>query len=110
MKLTPNELWLAIGGMALVTFGVRYLPMLAARRMTLPPRLMDALRYVPVAVLSAIIAPAILYPNGVDLHIGLDNPRLLAGIASALIMWRSKNLLLTIVLGMGLFLLLQALI
>jgi branched-subunit amino acid transport protein len=41
----------------------------------------------------------------VDLSWG--NPYLLAGIASALIAWKSRNLLLTIVAGMSLFVLLN---
>ena len=34
----------------------------------------------------------------------LDNAYLVAGVAAALIAWRTRNLLLTIVLGMAIFL------
>jgi branched-subunit amino acid transport protein len=103
-----NE-WLLILGMALVTFGVRY-PMLAfIGRLTLPDRLVRALRYVPVAVLTAISAPAMFMPQG-TLALSLNNAYLLAGIASTVIAWRTKNLLLTILVGMGLFLALKIVI
>ena len=38
------------------------------------------------------------------LDLSLDNAYLVAGVASALIAWRTHNLLLTIVLGMAIFL------
>ena len=38
------------------------------------------------------------------LDLGIDNAYLVAAVAAALISWRTKNLLLTIVLGMAIFL------
>ena len=35
-----------------------------------------------------------------SVHIGLDNPRLLAGILAGVIAWRTRNTLLTIAAGM----------
>ena len=68
-----------------------------------------ALRYVPVAVLTAIVMPELLFRQG-RLVIGPQNAQLVAGIATALIAWRSKNLLLTIALGMAIFLTWRALV
>lgn len=98
-----NEVIL-IGGMALVTFAVRYPVLALVGRLELPPRVLNALRFVPTAVLTAIIIPAMLAP-GDKLNISHTNAYLVAGIFSALISWRTKNLLLTIVLGMAAFLL-----
>jgi branched-subunit amino acid transport protein len=94
---------LMVAGMMAVTFGVRYPVLALVSRLTLPPVVLDALKFIPPAVLTAIIIPAVLMPAG-RLEIGLDNAYLVAAVASALIAWRSKNLLLTIVLGMGIFL------
>ncbi len=94
-----NE-FLLILGMTLVTFGVRYPVLALVGRLKLPEVVLRALRFVPPAVLSAIIFPAVLYPDGVQLQLGLDNPRVLAVIIAGLVAWRSKNLLLTIVVGM----------
>jgi branched-subunit amino acid transport protein len=38
------SVWLTIAGMGLVTFGTRILPFLAVERLTVPPRVQDALR------------------------------------------------------------------
>ncbi len=100
---------LLILGMALVTFGVRY-PMLAIiGRLQLPDTALRALRYVPLAVLTAIIVPAILMPDG-DIDLRPENTYLVGGIIAALVAWRTKNLLLTIIVGMGAFLLWRAVV
>jgi branched-subunit amino acid transport protein len=101
---------LLVGGMAFVTFLVRYPVLLLVTRIPLPDRVFRALRYVPPAVLAAIVVPAILMPDGVTVDVSPTNAYLVAGIVSALIAWRTKNLLLTIVLGMLAFLLLRALL
>lgn len=103
-----NETML-LGGMMLVTFGVRY-PLLAmSDRITLPPRLMQALNYVPPAVLTAIIVPTVLLENN-SLWLAPDNPRLVGALAALGIGLWKKNLLLTILVSMGIFLLWQSLV
>ncbi len=54
-----NE-WLLIAGMAVLTFVPRYLPFALAGRLTIPPLVRSALSYVPIAVLTAIVAQASL--------------------------------------------------
>lgn len=104
-----NE-FLLILGMALVTFGVRYPVLVWVGQLRLPEGMQRALRFVPPAVLSAIIFPAVFYPDGVQLQLGLDNPRILAVILAGLVAWRSKNLLLTIIVGMVALWVLQVLL
>lgn len=104
-----NE-FVMIAGMALVTFIVRYPVLVLVGKIPLPDRVFRALRYVPPAVLAAIIVPAVLIPNGESVDISLTNSYLVAGVASALFAWRTKNLLLTIVLGMAFFLLWRVLV
>jgi branched-subunit amino acid transport protein len=94
---------LMIAGMMAVTFGVRYPVLALVSKLSLPPVVLDALKFIPPAVLTAIIVPAVLMPAG-RLDLGLDNAYLVAAVAAGLISWRSKNLLLTIVLGMAIFL------
>lgn len=101
-----NE-WAMIFGMALVTFGVRYPVLAIFSRVDLPEPIIRALRFVPVAVLTAIIVPALLFtnpkfPDQPDLSLG--NAYLVAGLVSVGIAWYSKKLLPTILLGMALFL------
>jgi len=94
-----NE-FLLIFGMFLVTFGVRYPVLALVGKLKLPEVVLRALRFVPPAVLSAIIVPAVFYPDGEQLMWGLDNPRLIAAVIAILVAWRLKNLLLTILVGM----------
>ena len=102
-----NEV-IMIVGMALATFLIRYPVMVLVGKIPLPKRVFAALRYVPPAVLTAIIVPSLLIPTGhSDYFISPKNSYLFAGVISVMIAWRIKNLLLTIVLGMAVFLILR---
>lgn len=94
-----NEL-LLIAGMALVTFGVRYPVLALVGKIQLPPTILRALKYVPPAVLAAIILPEVLFNADKQIDISLTNSYLIAAVVAVLVAWRTKNLLLTIVLGM----------
>lgn len=96
---------LLIVGMAAVTFCARYLPMAFLRRFTLPQSIQRGLAFVPPVVLTAIVIPAMFTPADNRIDLSLGNAYLWAGLASFVIAWRGKNLLLTIVAGMGVFLL-----
>ncbi len=105
--LTLNEAIL-IFGMFVVTYLARYPLLVLVGRIQLPDSLSRALRYVPVAVLTAICAPVILMPKD-TLDLRVQNAGLIAGLVAILIAWRTKNLLLTIGVGMAVFLLWRAL-
>jgi branched-subunit amino acid transport protein len=92
--------WLILASMGLVTFLLRLSMIAAIGRINLPPLVQRGLRFVPPAVLSAIIFPELLNPGG-TLDLSLANLRLLAGILAALVAWRTKNVLLTIAVGMA---------
>ncbi|MGB3787085.1 MAG: AzlD domain-containing protein [Phormidesmis sp.] len=96
-----NEV-LIIGGMAIATFAIRYIMFGASSRVVLSPTLLNALRYVPPVVLTAIVVPEVLLSEG-SLAVGLGNARLMGAIAAILVSTLTKNLLLTIVLGMATF-------
>jgi len=97
-----NSEFLLILGMMLVTFGVRY-PVLAwLSKRDLPPDVLLALEFVPVAVLSAIVVPTATIRDD-QWAISLDNPFLMATVLSIFVAWKTRNLLLTIVLGMAAF-------
>ncbi|RRJ84430.1 AzlD domain-containing protein [Aestuariirhabdus litorea] len=100
---------LLILGMVAATFPVRYTLFALAGRFQFPPAVADALRYVPPAVLTAIIVPAVLMPSG-ETWLTLDNPYLLGALIAVAVAWFSRHLLLTIVVGMCVFLLLKHLI
>ncbi len=91
--------WLVLAAGGLLTFTTRFSFIYLLGRAGVPEWLRRALRYVPPAVLTAIIFPEILLVDGA-LSVSLENFRLLAGIAAALMAWRTKNALLTVVVGM----------
>lgn len=100
-----NEVIL-IAGMFAVTFSVRYVLFAVAGRIHFPGWLNIALGFVPPAVLTAIILPAVLMPRG-ELWLSGSNPWLLAAIFSGLIAFWRRDLLTTIVAGMLFFMLLR---
>ncbi|WP_410497890.1 AzlD domain-containing protein [Chitinibacter sp. S2-10] len=87
-------------GMAAVTYGVRVVFFLPGIGERLPPALRQAMAYVPVAVLSAIIVPEVFVLHG-QIQISLLNPSLWGMLATGVVMWRSKRLLLAIGAGMA---------
>jgi branched-subunit amino acid transport protein len=97
--MTTNEVLLVLG-MALVTFGARYPVLVLVGKMPLPQPVLRALKFVPTAVLTAIIAPAVLYPRSDQLELRLSNEYLVAAVLAALVAWRTRNVLLTIIVGM----------
>jgi len=99
MNYTPLALGLIIVSMGIVTYAIRLSLIMLLGRVEVPPLMQRALRFVPPAVLSAIIFPELLRPGG-TVNLSLGNPRLLAGTLAALIAWRTKNVLLAIILGM----------
>ncbi len=102
-------LWLTLLGMGAITYAIRLSFILLWGRVAVPSWVHRALRFVPPAVLSAIIFPEILRPTG-DWNLSPTNPRLLAALIAALIAWRTRNALLTIVAGMAVLFLAQALV
>jgi len=95
---------LIFAGMALATYFTRY-TMIAALGQGVPPLLRRWLRYVPVAVLAALVVPPVVAPQGC-LEVGLRTWAVLAG---AIVSWRTRSVLLTILGGMATFWLLKML-
>lgn len=93
--------------MALVTFSIRYALLPLSGRIRFSNRVQRALGYVPPSVLTAIIVPAALIPDGQTLSVSWTNPYCVGAVATILIGWFSKNLLITIVGGMACFALWQ---
>jgi branched-subunit amino acid transport protein len=106
MTTASTALGLIIVGMGLVTYAIRLSLIVLMGRIRVPSIVERALRFVPPAVLSAIIVPELLRPAGM-LKLSLENPRLLAGMLAALVVWRTKNVFLAIAVGMVAFWALQ---
>ncbi|MBF0302324.1 MAG: AzlD domain-containing protein [Desulfamplus sp.] len=103
MNIQTDEIFM-LAGMAAVTFGIRYIMLPISGRFNFSPMFERALKYVPPAVLSAIIVPSVLMPDGDTLNLNLDNPYIIGAVAACIVGWFYKNLLLTIVVSMLIFL------
>jgi len=99
------NIWLVMLFGGLITFGIRFSLIYLFGRFHVPETMRHALRYVPPAVLSAIIFPELFFHEGV-LSLSLDNTHLLAGLIAILVAWISRSTLITIIAGiLALFLL-----
>lgn len=89
--------WLVMLCAGLLTFLIRLSFIASEGRLRPPNWFREALPFVPVAALSALIAPDLLFHAGsVQLA---DNPRLIAGLVAIAVAWRFRNATLTIVAG-----------
>ncbi len=107
--MSPLSLSLTILVMGLITYSIRLSLILLLDRLDIPPLVQRGLKYVPPAVLSAIIFPELFRPQGA-LDVSWGNARLLAGVVATLVAWRTRNVLWTIAAGMAVFWLLSALL
>jgi len=98
--MAQTNLLITLLGMALVTYLPRLLPAWFLRARSLPPFLAAWLRYIPAAILSALLLPTLLVENG-QLNLSGQNLYLWAALPSALVAWKRKSLFLTVLTGMA---------
>ena len=96
-----SQLWLLITALVigLFTYGTRLSFIVFIGSAHVPTRVQQALRFVPVAALTALVTPALFFPGG-TLNLSLTNGHLIAGLLAILVAWRTKNVLLTLICGM----------
>lgn len=87
--------WLIILGMVLVTFPVRASFLVFGHRIEFPPLLRRALHYVPAAVLTALIVPMALAPQGA-VELSLGNAYLTGTLVAAVVAYVTRKTLLAI--------------
>jgi branched-subunit amino acid transport protein len=97
---------LPILAMTVIVFLSRYLFLEPKVPLKLNHHVQRLLSYSGPAVLTAIWAPIVFSPNG-ELSISLDNPYLLSALITGLLIWKTNNILLSILLSMSVFLLLD---
>jgi branched-subunit amino acid transport protein len=100
------EIWLILVAAGWLTFLTRLSFIALLDKWSPPAWVSRAFRFVPPAVLTAIIFPELLIR---DNHFQVANPRLLAGFLAAGVAWSTKNVILTIAVGMAVLLILQSL-
>lgn len=106
--MTGRELAIILAAGAAV-YATRLSLLALAGRTRLPGWVWAWLRYVPVAVFTALIVPAVLRPEG-RLDLSPRNPYLIAAAVAALVAWRTKHVLATLLAGVAAILVARALI
>jgi branched-subunit amino acid transport protein len=102
-----SRIWVAIVFAGIGTYAMRASFLVFAHRLAdVPPLVQRVLRQIPPAALASIVVPALLRPEG---HVDLFQPRLVAGLAAVLVAWRTRNIALTLVVGMAIVMLIDAL-
>lgn len=94
------NIWLVMLILGGLTFAMRLSFILMMGRLRAPEWVLRALRFVPPAVLTAIVFPEVFMTAG-QLNVSLGNERFLAGLLAALVAWRTKNAVLTVAVGMA---------
>ncbi|MGC9368624.1 MAG: AzlD domain-containing protein [Paracoccaceae bacterium] len=99
MMQSVGEIWFIIAALGVGTFLIRFsfLGLIGDRR--LPPWVLRHLRYTPVAVLPALIAPLVLWPEATGGQ--PDLPRIAAAAVTLGLGMLSKNVILSIAGGAG---------
>ena len=91
------ELWMIILGLGVGSFTIRFAFLGIVGDRPLPPWLLRHLRYTAVAVLPALVAPLVVWPEATG---GApDAPRLAAAVATFAVGYMSKNVVAAIGAG-----------
>ncbi len=88
--------------MGLVTFVPRWLPLLYLSHKRLPQWLIDWLSFIPVAILSSLLAP-ILLTDATTRNLDIVKPELLVAIPTLFFALKTKSLGGTVLVGMVLY-------
>ncbi|UPQ89541.1 AzlD domain-containing protein [Vibrio sinaloensis] len=99
---------LSILAMTALVFLSRYLFLEPRLPLRLNPQAQRLLTYSSPAVLTAIWAPIVFMPEQ-QLWLSTNNPYLIAAVVAAVLAWKSKNVLLTTIISMLVFLALKLL-
>jgi branched-subunit amino acid transport protein len=93
-------IFLIMLGMLLVTYFPRVLPIWVLSSRSLPPVVVAWLRYVPVAVLAAMLLPSLAIQNN-QIDFGVNNFFFWAAFPTFFVAWKTRSFFGTVVVGMG---------
>ncbi|NLY43731.1 MAG: AzlD domain-containing protein [Clostridiaceae bacterium] len=93
-----SKILLIIFGMGLVTYIPRMIPLVILSKFDMPPLFLKWLKYIPVAVLSALLLPGILITEQ-GFSMGLNNKSFLASLPCFFVAAKTRNLFITVLVG-----------
>ena len=94
-------IWLLMILCGIFTFGTRFVMLSGWVAHGLPKWLVDALAFVPIAVLTAILIPAVLIDPTTQQIIVKGNARIVAAIIATIIALLTRNVIATICSGLA---------
>jgi branched-subunit amino acid transport protein len=92
--------WAMILGAAAITFLLRFSFLGTLQPEAIPRRARELLRFVPPAVLAAIVVPALAIRDGA-IVLAATNPRPLAAAVALIVAWVTRSVIWTIAAGMA---------
>lgn len=92
--------WIAIVLAGIATYLSRMSFIAFGGRIELPPVVESALRFVGPAAFAAISVPIVLGGDGVA-EFSNDIPRIIAALLACVVVWKSRNLPVSLITGMG---------
>ncbi len=95
-------IYITIIGMAVVTYFTRELPFVILKDKKLKPAIVEWMSYIPIAVLSALLFPALFIDSNTNsLFISFDNLFLVSAVLTFIFGFFIKNLFATIIFGVS---------
>ena len=94
-------IWLVMIVGGIFTFGTRFVMLSGWVAHGLPRWLIDALAFVPIAVLTAILVPAVLIDPATQQIIVIGNKRIVAAVVATIIALLTRNVIATISSGLS---------
>jgi len=93
-------IWFVIFAVGAITYASRLSFIAFFSRREMPPLLARALKYVPVAMVTAIVVPAIVFASPGVLALDPGNAKLVAALVAGGVAWWRQSAVLTIAVGM----------
>lgn len=100
--MSDFEIWSVIIALTLITILMRSSFLMLGDYFPLPERVQHGLRYAPVCALVALVTPELFLTQGA-LDVSLANPKLIAGIAAAVVTLMTRSMIAAMAIGMLLF-------
>ena len=104
--MTTEQIWLVLLAGGAGTFLARYSFFWLSGKRKLSAKWAEILRFVPPAVMSALIVPGVVLP-GLESGEGLLTPRVIAALIATGIAWITRGVIATFTVGMTSLWLLQ---
>ena len=100
MGVEMGDFWIVTAVAAVGTFLLRYSFILVMDMIAMPRAVTRMLRFIPAAVLTALVIPAVVF-HKTAAGAAMDWRRMLAAGVAALVAWKTRSMPLTIVAGMA---------